>query len=43
MKKRRAADVEALLREIERYRAHLQATRATKRPPKERGGGKNAK
>ena len=44
MKKRiRAEDVEALIREIERYRAEVAAIRKTNRPPKRRGGGRSAK
>jgi hypothetical protein len=44
MKKRmRAADVEALIREIERYLAYLDATRSTNRSPKRRGGGRSSK
>jgi hypothetical protein len=42
MKKRvRVEDVEALLREIARYRAELEATRKRNRPPKRRGGGRS--
>jgi HAMP domain-containing protein len=44
MKKRiRATNVEALIREIERYRAQLQAGRPASRPPQQRGTGKSAK
>jgi hypothetical protein len=44
MKKRiRAASAEALIREIERYRAQLQAGRRASRAPQQRGTGKSAK
>jgi hypothetical protein len=36
----RAAEVEALIREIERYLAYLDAIRTSNRPRKGRGGGK---
>jgi hypothetical protein len=44
MKKRiRAANVEALIREIERYRELLRDGRTIKGPPPQRRGGKSAK
>ena len=43
MKKRLAPqDVEALMREIKRYRAQLDAIRKQPRPPKGPGGGRSA-
>jgi hypothetical protein len=44
MKKRaRAANVEALIREIERYRAYLDAIRKDENPSKRRDEGRNVK
>ena len=39
----RAADVEALIREIQRYLRYLDALRTSNRPPKKRSGGGSAK
>ncbi len=36
----RATDVEALIREIQRYLAYLDAIRTSKRPSSGRGGGR---
>jgi hypothetical protein len=39
----RVADVEALIREIQRYLRYLDAIRTSNRPPKRRSGGRSAK
>ena len=39
----RAADVEALIREIQRYLVYLDAIRTSNRTPKRRGGGRSTK
>jgi hypothetical protein len=39
----RAADVEALIREIQRYLHFVEAIRTSNRPPKRRGGGRSTK
>jgi hypothetical protein len=42
-KAERGADVEALIREIQRYLRYLDARRTSNRPPKRRSGGRGAK
>jgi hypothetical protein len=42
-KRRRAGDVEALIREIQRYRAYLEAIRKAKPPPNRRDEGRSTK
>jgi hypothetical protein len=39
----RVADVEALIREIQRYLRYLDALRTSNRPPKRRSGGRSTK
>jgi hypothetical protein len=39
----RVADVDVLIREIQRYLSYLDALRTTNRPSKRRSGGRNAK
>jgi hypothetical protein len=39
----RGADVEALIREIQRYLRYLDALRSSNRPPKRRSGGRSTK
>jgi hypothetical protein len=39
----RAAEVEALIREIQRYLACLDAIRTSNRPPTGRGGGRSSR
>jgi hypothetical protein len=39
----RVADVEALIREIQRYLRYLDAIRMSNRPPKRRSGGRSTK
>jgi hypothetical protein len=39
----RVPDVEALIREIQRYLSYLDALRKSNRPPKRRSGGRSSK